>query len=137
VTGGWIALVRSLGEALLSVLRAELAALQADLSKSGRHFGVALALFGGAAAIAFWVVGLAVFALVSLAALWLPLWAAALAVLALFAGGAALLVWRGLARLEKVENPIESVRRRVDDHLDWWQSRLLATGEEEEEAEES
>ena len=33
----WIDLFRSLGEALLEVLRAELAALQEDLSRSGRQ----------------------------------------------------------------------------------------------------
>jgi cell division protein FtsW (lipid II flippase) len=121
----WIELFRSLGESLLEVLRAELEALQKDFATSGRHFGVALGLFGAAAMLAFWIVGLVVFVLISLLYIWLQLWAAALIVLALFAIAAAVLVSLGLRQLRKAENPIENVRRRVDDHIDWWQ-RLLA-----------
>ncbi|HSK79368.1 MAG TPA: phage holin family protein [Thermoanaerobaculia bacterium] len=121
----WIELFRSLGESLLEVLRAELEALQKDFATSGRHFGVALGLFGGAAMLAFWIVGLLVFVLVSLLYIWLQLWAAALIVLALFAIAAVVLVSLGLRQLRKAENPIENVRRRVDDHIEWWQ-RLLA-----------
>jgi hypothetical protein len=124
----WIDLFRSLGEALLEVLRAELAALQGDLGRSGRHFGVALALFGGAAVLGFWIVGLILFVLVALLNVWLPLWGAALIVLGIFVLAAAILGWLGLRRFRKVENPITNVQRRVDDHLDWWQ-RLLAQPE--------
>ncbi|HSF38394.1 MAG TPA: phage holin family protein [Thermoanaerobaculia bacterium] len=121
----WIELFRSLGESLLEVLRAELEALQKDFATSGRHFGLALGLFGGAVMLAFWMVGLLLFVLISLLYVWLQLWAAALIVLALFAIAAAVLVSLGLRQLRKAENPIENVRRRVDDHIEWWQ-RLLA-----------
>jgi hypothetical protein len=121
----WIELFRSLGESLLEVLRAELEALQKDFATSGRHFGLALGLFGGAVMLAFWMVGLLLFVLISLLYIWLQLWAAALIVLALFAIAAAVLVSLGLRQLRKAENPIENVRRRVDDHIEWWQ-RLLA-----------
>lgn len=124
----WIDLFRSLGEALLEVVRAELQALQGDLSRSGRHFGVALALFGGAAVLGFWIVGLILFVLIAVLDVWLPLWAAALIVLGIFLLAAAILGGLGLRRFRKVENPIANVQRRVDDHLDWWQ-RLLAQPE--------
>lgn len=123
---GWIELFRSLGESMLEVLRAELAALQEDFARSGRNLGVALALFGAAAMVAFWVVGLLIFLLVSLLDIWLPLSASAGIVLLLFGLIGGLLVWRGLAHWRRVENPVENVRRRVDDHIDWWQSSLLA-----------
>jgi hypothetical protein len=123
---GWIDLFRSLGESLLEVLRAELAALQEDFTRSGRNLGMALGLFGAAAMVAFWVVGLAIFLLVTLLAVWLQLWAAAGIVLLLFLLIGILLGWRGWAHLRRVENPVENVRRRVDDHIDWWQSSLLA-----------
>ena len=45
---GWIDLFRTLGESLVEVLRAESTALQTDLKTSGRHLGIALALFAGA-----------------------------------------------------------------------------------------
>jgi hypothetical protein len=133
VTRGWIALFRSLGEALLGVVRAELAALQADLARSGRQVGVALALFGGVVALVFWIVGLVVFTLVAVVSIWWPLWGAALSVLGGLALLAALLARIGLSQLKKAENPLESARRRFDDHLDWWQNRLLASDTEEDE----
>jgi len=126
---GWIDLFRSLGESLLEVLRAELSALKEDFTRSGRSLGLALALFGGAAALGFWIVGLLIFVLVALLSIWLQTWAAALIVLAVFAIVAGVLVKLGLRHLREVENPVESVQRRVDDHLAWWQSRLLAETE--------
>jgi hypothetical protein len=122
----WIDLFRSLGEALLEVWRAELATLQDDLSRSGRQLGVALGLFGAAAVLLFWTVGLLLFALIALLHIWLAWWGAALIVLALFLIAMAILGRLGLNRLRKVESPVETVRRRVDSHLDWWQHGLLA-----------
>ena len=123
---GWIDLIRSLGESLLAVLRAELAALQEDFSRSGRRLGVALGLLGGAAVLLFWMVGLLLFTLIVVLAVWLPLWAAALILLALFAIATGILASLGVRRLRQIENPMDNVRRRVDDHIDWWQNSLLA-----------
>jgi len=122
----WIDLFRSLGEALLEVWRAELATLQDDLSRSGRHLGVALGLFGAAVLVLFWTFGLLLFVLVSLLHIWLPWWGAALVVLALFLTAIAVLALLGRKQLRQVENPVETMRRRVDSHLDWWQHGLLA-----------
>jgi hypothetical protein len=122
----WIDLFRSLGEALLEVWRAELGTLQDDLSRSGRHLGVALGLFGAAVLLLFWTVGLLLFVLVALLHVWMPWWGAALVVLALFLVAVAILARLGLQRIRKVENPVETVRRRVDSHFDWWQHGLLA-----------
>jgi Zn-dependent protease with chaperone function len=122
----WIDLFRSLGEALLEVWRAELGTLQDDLQRSGRHLGVALGLFGAAAMLLFWIIGLLLFVLISLLHVWMPWWGASLVVLALFVIAVAVLARLGLGRMRKVENPLETVRRRVDSHLDWWQHGLLA-----------
>ena len=123
---GWIDLFRSLGESLLEVWRAELATLQDDLQRSGRHLATALGLLGGAFVLLFWIVGLLLFVLIALLHVWLPWWAASLIVLLLFVLSTGLLVWLGVRRLHRVENPLETVRRRVDSHLDWWQHGLLA-----------
>ncbi|MBW8874243.1 MAG: phage holin family protein [Acidobacteria bacterium] len=123
---GWIDLFRSLGESLLEVVRAELAALQEDFQRSGRHFGVALGLFGAAAVLLFWMVGLLLFAVVAILHIWLPLWGAALIVLALFVLATAILGVLGARQIRQVENPLETVRRRVDNHLDWWQHSFLS-----------
>jgi len=123
---GWIDLFRSLGDSLLEVWRAELDTLQDDFHRSGRHLGKALGFLGGAAALGFWIAGLLLFALVALLHIWLEWWAAALIVLVLFTLVAGLLVRLGVKWLKQVESPIETVRRRVDNHFDWWQHGLLA-----------
>jgi hypothetical protein len=123
---GWIELFRSLGQALFEVLRAEAQALGEDFRRSGRQLAAGLALLGGAAAVGFWAIGVLVLVLIAVLAIWLRPWAAALIVLALFVGGAGLLAALGIRRLRRLESPAESVRRRVSDHLDWWQQRLLA-----------
>jgi hypothetical protein len=125
---GWIDLFRSLGESLVEVVRAEVGALQDDLKRSGRHYGVALGLFGAAVLLLFWILGLLVFFMVALLNIWLQLWFAALIVLLLFALVAAILIGLGVRHFKKAENPVDSVKRHVDDHLDWWQNGLLATG---------
>ncbi|HEX6861841.1 MAG TPA: phage holin family protein, partial [Thermoanaerobaculia bacterium] len=125
---GWIDLFRSLGESLIEVVRAETTALQADLKTSGRHLGIALGLLGAAVLLLFWVLGLLIFLAVAVLSVWLPVWAAALIVFLLFAAVMAVLILLGLRRLKLVENPVDSVKRHVDDHLDWWQNGLLAQG---------
>ena len=122
---GWIEMFRGLGESLLEVLRAEVATLQEDLGRTGRIAGGALALLGLAFILLFWVVGLLVFSLVAVLTIWLQLWAATLIVLGLFTAVTCLLGWLGWRRLQQAENPIQTFRRRVDDHLDWWQNTLL------------
>ncbi len=126
VVQGWIDLFRSLGSALLGVLRAEAQALGADFRRSGHLLGRGLALLGAAAGVLFWTLGVVIFTLVAVLALWLPLWAAALIAAALFAAAGGLLALLGLRQLRQLESPAEDIRRRVSDHLDWWQSRLLA-----------
>lgn len=125
---GWIDLFRSLGESLIEVVRAETTALQADLKTSGRHLGIALGLLGAAVLLLFWVLGLLIFLAVAVLSVWLQVWAAALIVFLLFAVVMAVLIMLGLRRLKLVENPVDSVKRHVDDHLDWWQNGLLAQG---------
>lgn len=125
---GWIELFRSLGESLVEVVRAETSALQTDLKTSGRHLGVALGLLGAAVLLLFWVLGLLIFCAITVFSIWLELWAAALIVLVVFLMVMGILVWLGLRRLRLVENPVDSVKRHVDDHLDWWQNSLLAQG---------
>lgn len=125
---GWIDLFRSLGESLIEVVRAETSALQADLKISGRHLAIALGLLGAAVLLLFWVLGLLIFCVIAVLSIWLQLWAAALIVLAVFVAVMAVLAWLGLRRFRLVENPVDSVKRHVDDHLDWWQNGLLAQG---------
>ena len=122
---GWIDMFRALGESLIEVLRAEMATLQEDLTRSGRHLGGALGFLGVVLILAFWIFGLLIFCLVALLYVWLPLWASALIILLLFTAAAGLFAWLGMKRMRQVENPVATVRRRVDSHLDWWQNSML------------
>lgn len=138
----WSEQFRSLGQALLEVVRAELAELQGELAVTGRQLGIALGLFAAAAVVGFWTVAALIYFLIHLLALWLPLWAAAGVVMLLLLAAIALLGWLGYRRLQRVENPAETVRRRLDDHQDWWRHRMLpqengprAAGSDEEEEE--
>lgn len=125
---GWIELFRSLGESLIEVVRAETTALQADLKTSGKHLGVALGLLGAAVLLLFWVLGLTIFLAIAILDIWLPLAGAVAIVFGVFLLVMGVLVWLGLRQLRLVENPVDSVKRHVDDHLDWWQNSLLAQG---------
>jgi hypothetical protein len=125
--GGWVDLFRSLGESLLQVFKAELAAIEEDFRRSGVHLKASLGLLGVTLVLLFWVTGLLIFALVALLDIWLPLWGATLIVLALFTALAAVLGGLGVQRLRQVENPAASLKGRLDDHLDWWQHILAET----------
>jgi len=64
--------------------------------------------------------------LVQVAAIWLPHWGAALVVTLFVLLVVAVLALLGYLRLKRFESPAVTVSRRVDDHLDWWNERLLA-----------
>ena len=123
--GGWIELLRSLGESLLGVAEAEAAALKGDLRASGKQLLLVCVLAGAAAFLFFWVVGAASFVLFQVLSIWLPRWGAAaivLVVLLLLAGILALLARQ---KLRAIELPVDTVRRHYDDHRAWWQRQVL------------
>jgi hypothetical protein len=125
--GGWGKLVRELGQSWLDVLRAELQALEDDFARSGHQLKRGAGLVGGAVALGFWAIGALVVAGIAGLAIWLPLWGAALIVAFVFAAVAAGLAALGVKSVAKVENPITVSRRRLEDHLDWVHSRLIAS----------
>ena len=128
----WLGMVRDVGAAFGDLLRAELAAIAADLGRSGGALVRALVIAAVAAACAFWTLGLAIYFAVALLARWLPRWGAVgiVGAVSLVATIVLLLVVR--AKLAAIEPPAETVRRRMDDSRRWWQSRI--SGREEEEA---
>lgn len=107
-----------------------------DLGEWGKRFGIALLLLLGALALGFWLLALLVALLVALLAIWLPVWGATLAtagILLLVIGGLGLVGWK---RMQALEGPLERVRRRWRDHVDWWQERVFDSGAEEPDDEE-
>jgi hypothetical protein len=128
----WAAMVREVGEAFLGVVRAEIAALAADLQASRRKLTRALVLLAVAAAVIFWSIAVAVDLAVELVALALPRWGALLLVLALLATLALALATAARSRLREIETPAETLRRRMEESRRWWQSRIEAEVDEDE-----
>ena len=133
----WTELFTGLNRALVDVVRAEIAQLNKDLKTSGRHLTVAIGLLAAACGLAMMVVAVLVFAAIAALALVLPVWGAALVVAGAIALAAGVLVLIAMRRFRAVENPAATVRRRVEDHLAWWQNRLVSDGRAEAEAEET
>jgi hypothetical protein len=122
----WIDLFRGLGQSYLDLLAAEWAEIKRQLALSGKRLAWSAAFFGAAAAIGFWLVALMLFLLVAVLHVWLPWWGAALIVTAVALLAVAALGWLGLRKVQQVESPAAVVGRRYEDHLDWWDRRLLA-----------
>ena len=121
----WRDLIASLGESLIGVVEAEMMALKQDLRHTGRRFSTALAAAVAAAILAFWAVGATGFVTFQVLVLWLPGWGAALIVLGILLIGTVILGMVARQRLRDLEAPMDTVRRRIDDHKEWWQSHLL------------
>lgn len=126
----WSARIRTIGEAFLGVLRAEIAEIAAEIGRSGRALVRALVLVGVAAGIAFWTVGLVLYFAIELLALVLPRWGAVGIVLGVFLLISLILLVTARRRFAAVESPAETVRRRFDDHRQWWQQRVAGADDD-------
>lgn len=118
-------LVREVGEALLGVLRAELAALRTDYRRSTRRFGGALLLLALAAGLGFWALGALGLLGFELLSAVLPRWGAAAVLTGALLLLAAGLGWWGWRKLAAIEPPLATASRHLENHLAWWQGRLL------------
>lgn len=121
---GWLARAQNLGSAYLAVLRAEIAAALADLSASGRSLLRAALLATVTVALGFWTVGLLVYFLIEMLALWVPRWGAVGIVFALFVVGTLAFAAAAVARARRIEAPTAMLERRFRDHAAWWQGRI-------------
>lgn len=131
-SGGWTGLLRSLGQTALGLVRSELAAVREELGESKDRLVKALVILLVSAFFLFWAVGALVFLALEVLSLWWPRWGAALAVFVALALLVAILAIWGRSRLRRLENPVQTVQRRIGDHLDWWQDRVLESPDEEE-----
>lgn len=123
---GWMHLFRRLGQSVLDLLRAELDRVLAELGISAKQAAVGLAFFAGAGMVAFWFIWVFTYFLMQVGAIWLPPWASAGIVVLVLLIAIAVLAYLGLRKVKTLENPVDTVSRRYDDHLDWWENRLLA-----------
>jgi cytochrome c biogenesis protein CcdA len=127
---GWSASLQALGSAFSELVRAELAVLGDDFTRSGRRLGGALLLLAAALFVLFWAIGLTVYLAVEVAHQWLPRWAAAAVVLAVVLLLLALLAAVGWRRLKCLEAPTAMMQRRWSSHRDWWLDQFPDVGAE-------
>jgi len=130
---GWKERVREIGEAFLALVRAELAALAADLGRSGRALVRALLLVAIAFGVGFWTLGLLLYFSIELLALVLPRWGAVGVVLALFVLLTVGLILAARSRFGAVESPGATLQRRLEQNKRWWREKVAADDEEENE----
>ena len=131
----WRDLFASLGESLIGVVEAEITALKQDLRDTGRRFSIAIAVSVAAAILAFWAVGATGFVIYQILVLWLPGWGAASIVLGILLLVTLILGMIARRYLRDLEAPMDTVKRRVDNHLEWWQSNLLVPEDYDERSE--
>jgi hypothetical protein len=119
-------------DAATGLVSAEVDQLINELSENGRRVGRVAILVVALIAVVFWGFAVLLFAAVAGLAVVVPVWAAALIV-----GGAMLLIAAILGlvvqrRWNEVENPADTVRRRVADHVQWWEEEMAALSPERE-----
>jgi len=120
----WGDLFAPVGEAGLNLVRAEYGALSSEIKGSGRVLLRAVLLLALGLFLLFWAIGALGYLLVEVGSLYLPRWGAALAVLVFFLLIAAALAVAGRRRLRSIDNPAQTVQRRLRDHRDWWDQRI-------------
>ncbi len=129
----WRETFSAFGEALVEVLRAELAVITEVWSRSFRELAIALGLLAAAGYVTLVCLpALLIFAMVFglHSGLGWPLWGAALAVAGLVTLVVALVAGLAFKRLrDRFESPVETVKIRVADHASWWNERILSDGE--------
>jgi cytochrome c biogenesis protein CcdA len=130
---GWLARAQNLGSAYFAVLRAEIQAALRDLGESGRSLLRAALLFTITLALGFWTVGLLVYFMVEMLALWLPRWGAVGIVFGLFVLGTVLFASAAVSRARGIEPPTAMLERRFRDHAAWWQERVAGGSDASEE----
>ena len=128
---GWGALLARVAGASAELLGAEARGLHGELSRSAKRVGRLAALAGLAFGVAFWGIGVLLTAAVTAAAIWLPLWGAALSVAAVLFVIAGILAAVLRSRWRQLDGPIATVGQRFDDHLAWWQSEVMGDARSE------
>lgn len=128
---GWLARLRSLGQALVELLSAEVAALGDDLKGSAKQLGRGAILLAVAAFFGFWTVGALAYAVVEILTFWLPRWGAVLACTGAFGLLTLIFLLLGRSRLRRLESPVQTVAKRIESHSAWLRHEVLPGSDQE------
>ncbi len=122
----WSDLLVPLSEAGLDLVRAEYGVVSSEVRRAARRLAKALLLLLIGLFALFWAIGAVALVVLELGSLWLPRWGAALVDLGLFLVLGLLFAVVARRRLRGIEHPIETVRRRLSEHRDWWDRKIAA-----------
>ncbi|HEX4955486.1 MAG TPA: phage holin family protein [Thermoanaerobaculia bacterium] len=121
---GIFVLSRELAADLLELADAEIEAAREEVRATWRRSWLVPVMAIVALFFLFWTIALFAYFLITLFALKLPTWGAALAVFGLFLVLAAVCGGIAAAKAKQLENPYDVFVRRLRAHLDWWRSEI-------------
>lgn len=121
----WADLFRALGEAFSALLMSEASALKSDLAETRDALVKAVLTAIVAAFVLFWAVGAITVVIYEALSLAVDRWLAALIVLMLLLAIAAVLTNVAKRGFQRLESPVATVQRRLDDHVNWWKASVL------------
>jgi hypothetical protein len=121
----WLELLRQLGDAVLELVAAEASALADDLRRGGRQAARVVALLAVTVVLATLAWALVTVAAVAALAPAIGLWQAALAIGAVYAVVATVCGVAARNRWRRIEAPVETVRRRIEDQRTWLRDHLF------------
>jgi len=121
----WSGLLAPLSEAALDLARAEYGVVSGEVRRAARHVAKALFLLLIGLFALFWAIGAVALVVFELGSLWLPRWGAALVDLGIFLALGLLFAVVARRRLRGIEHPVATVRRRLSEHRDWWDRKIV------------
>lgn len=128
----WAELFQTLGQSVVSVLKAEVEVLAVQWKHWGARVGVVVGLFAASAVVlasALMLMPYFLTALVKYISGWS--WMASSGLILLVVVSLALTLGGvGYWRLKRLDNPVVMTQERVDDHLGWWKSGLMGSSPE-------
>ncbi|MFQ5525362.1 MAG: phage holin family protein [Thermoanaerobaculia bacterium] len=124
----WSDVLAPVGQAGLDLVRAEYGVVSSEIRTSSRVLARSLFLLVIGLFALFWAIGALALLLVEVGSLWLPRWGAALSVLSMFVAVGLVFAAIARSRLREIELPTQTVRRRIDEHRDWWEQRIAVVG---------
>ena len=129
----WSEVLRGLSASIVEVVKAELEVLKIDLARAGRNGAIAAAAVVLILFLGLYTVGVALYALIKAFEAWgaapwaAPLWTLLVMVVVIAILGA--VAWWCFKKSEYLG--AGAAKRRLDEHLAWWQEKMLDAGDDE------
>jgi Putative Actinobacterial Holin-X, holin superfamily III len=112
-------LLKELSQQTATLVRKEMELVKAEVTTQGKKAGLGAAFFGGAGAIGLATLGAFTAFLILLLNEWMPAWAAALIVTAVYGIVTAVLVMRGKEKVQEATPPAPQTVETVKEDIEW------------------